>query len=250
MATAESERNGYSGKGLLQSPEEWDVRNRVLVETIGELIDRYAPPGATDALDIGAMHGTLTDAWAARTPFAWRGIDPGLAGPTRSTAGVELDHGFSNELAFESESFDVIVLANVYEHIQPAARLASFQEARRVLRPGGVLIGQIPNPYFPIESHSRLPFMGWLPYRAQKVYWRLAPVPWEHDFYVVTPKHLARDATAGGLQKVALRNFNYPPEVIPESVRWAARLLERPMRRWPWAWQFVYRKPQESPPAT
>ena len=30
-----------------------------------------------------------------------------------------------------------------------------LHEISRVLRPGGILAGQIPNPYFPIESHSR-----------------------------------------------------------------------------------------------
>jgi SAM-dependent methyltransferase len=131
------------------------------------------------------------------------------------------------------------MLANVYEHVFPERRVASFEEIRRVLAPGGVVVGQIPNPYFPIESHSRLPFMGWLPVGLQHRYWRLSPSPWEHDFFVVTPKHLRRDATAGGLEPRLVRNFNYPPEVIPEGVRWAARALRRPMGVMPWAWQFV-----------
>ena len=63
----------------------------------------------------------------------------------------------------------------------------------------------------------------------------------QHDFFVVTPKHLRRDAAAGGMRLAMVRKFNYPPEVIPEKVRWIARLLERPMRVWPWAWQFVLR---------
>ena len=116
----------------------------------------------------------------------------------------------------------------------------------RALKPGGVVVGQLPNPYFPIESHSRLPFMGWLPVRAQKVYWRLAPVPWEHDFYVVTIKHVRRDAEAVGFEIPLTRRFNYPPEVVPASVRWAARALERPMKLMPWAWQFVLRRPASS----
>jgi SAM-dependent methyltransferase len=233
-----------SGKGLLQTQQEWDTRNRVLIDTIAELIVHFAPSGASRALDIGCQTGTLTDAWMAKTGYQWSGLDPRLEAPRMSAAGADLSPGYSNDLSrYDDGSFDVAVLANVYEHILPEQRVASFREAHRVLRPGGVLVGQIPNPYFPIESHSRLPFMGWLPPRAQKAYWKLAPVSWPHDFYSVTPRHLLRDSAAGGLEKALLRNFNYPPEVIPRQVRWVARLLERPMRRLPWAWQFVLRRP-------
>jgi SAM-dependent methyltransferase len=182
-----------------------------------------------------------TDRYAALTGFDWVGIDPALDRAKRSPNGVELLPGSSDRLEFLDDSFDVAMLANVYEHILPDRRVASFEEIRRVLRPEGVVVGQIPNPYFPIESHSRLPFMGWLPVRLQKAYWRFAPVEWEHDFYVVTPKHLRRDAAAGGMQTAMVRKFNYPPEVIPAKVRGIARALERPMRVMPWAWQFVLR---------
>lgn len=226
---------------LLQSDEEWDVRNRVLSETLTELIRTEAPEGAARALDIGCQNGWTTDRYAKLTGLQWVGIDPALKESTRSPNGIELHPGFSDRLDFPDASFDVVMLANVYEHIFPESRVASFREMRRVLRAEGIVVGQIPNPYFPIESHSRLPFMGWLPMRAQKVYWKLSPVSWEHDFFVVTPRHLRRDAAAGGMRLAMVRKFNYPPEVIPEKVRGIARVLERPMRVMPWAWQFVLR---------
>jgi SAM-dependent methyltransferase len=226
---------------LLQSDKEWDVRNRVLSETLTELIRTEAPEGAGRALDVGCQNGWTTDRYAKLTGLDWVGIDPALKQPTRSPDGIELQPGSSDKLDFPDASFDVVMLANVYEHILPERRVASFREIRRVLNSDGVVVGQIPNPYFPIESHSRLPFMGWLPIRAQRVYWKLSPVTWEHDFFVVTPKHLRRDAAAGGLEVTMVRKFNYPPEVIPKAVRGAARALERPMRVFPWAWQFVLR---------
>lgn len=226
---------------LLQSDAEWDVRNRVLSETLTELVRSEGPDNAKEALDIGCQNGWTTDRYAKLTGLDWVGIDPALKEEKRSPDGVALYPGFSNKLDFPDDSFDVLMLANVYEHIFPEDRVASFAEMRRVLRPGGVVVGQIPNPYFPIESHSRLPFMGWLPMRLQLIYWKLAPVSWEHDFFVVTPKHLRRDAAAAGMRLAMVRKFNYPPEVIPQKVRWIARLLERPMRVWPWAWQFVLR---------
>lgn len=226
---------------LLQSDAEWDVRNRVLSETLTELVRSEGPESAKQALDVGCQNGWTTDRYAKLTGLDWVGIDPALKEERRSPDGVALYPGFSNKLDFPDDSFDVVMLANVYEHIFPEDRVASFREMRRVLRPDGIVVGQIPNPYFPIESHSRLPFMGWLPMRLQLIYWKLSPVSWEHDFFVVTPKHLRRDAAAGGMQLSMVRKFNYPPEVIPEKVRWLARLLERPMRVMPWAWQFVLR---------
>lgn len=225
--------------GLLQSDQEWDARNRVLAETLTALVREHAPAGARRALDVGCQNGWTTDRYAELTDLEWIGVDPVISSEQRSPHGMPLRPGTADSLDFPDDTFDVVILANVYEHLLPPQRVASFGEIRRVLTVGGVVVGQIPNPYFPIESHSRLPFMGWLPVRAQKLYWRLSPVDWEHDFFVVTPRHLRRDAAQAGLEMVMLRKFNYPPEVIPKAVRGFARLLERPMRILPWAWQFV-----------
>jgi SAM-dependent methyltransferase len=229
------------GKALLQSDEEWDVRNRVLSETLTDLVRANVPAGARRGLDVGCQNGWTTDRYSKLTALDWVGVDPALAETTASPEGVELRPGAADRLDFPDHDFDVVMLANVYEHILPKRRVASFEEIRRVLKPDGVVVGQIPNPYFPIESHSRLPFMGWLPIRAQRAYWRLSPVEWEHDFFVVTPRHLRRDAAAGSMRTAMVRKFNYPPEVVPKAVRGIARVLERPMRVMPWAWQFVLR---------
>jgi SAM-dependent methyltransferase len=228
---------------MLQSRGEWDLRNRTLLETLAELIAAHAPRADGEGLDVGCQLGVLTDGWAERTGLSWTGIDPSLGAEARSPGGIPLLRGYADQLPFEDDRFACVVLANVYEHIAPERRRASLAELRRVLVPGGVVVGQLPNPYFPIESHSRLPFMGWLPVRLQKAYWRLAPVPWEHDFYVVTVRDVRRQAEAVGFEVSLVRKFNYPPEVVPKSVRWAARALARPMRVVPWAWQFVLRKP-------
>ena len=236
--------DGLTGRGMQQSREEWDLRNRILVETMAELVSDFLHDRRQGrAVDVGCQRGALTDEMARRTGLSWSGIDPAIKSPTKSEDGAPLVPGVADQLPFGDGSQDCMMLANVYEHILPDRRRASLAELHRVLSPGGIVVGQLPNPYFPIESHSRLPFMGWLPVPVQKVYWRLAPVPWEHDFYVVTVKDVKRNAASVGFEIPLVRNFNYPPEVIPGAVRWAARLLERPMRRFPWAWQFVLRRP-------
>lgn len=231
------------GDRFLQSGEEWDTRNRVLLATLGEVIDDYATFDLGRGLDVGCQHGALTDALSERTGVDWRGIDPAFEAITTSPHGAELRPGSADSLPFESEFFDCLLFANVFEHIPPARRVPSLREMRRVLRPGGVIVGQLPNPRFLIESHSRLPFMGWLPIGLQKRYWRLSPVDWEHDFFVVTIRDLAREASEAGLRLVMRRNFNYPLEVIPQALRPVARVLARPMAHFPWAWQFVLVRP-------
>ena len=234
-----------AGRGVMQSPQEWDARNRVLARCMSGLVNEYAGADAdvgARGLDVGCQKGALTDAMQEQTQFDWTGIDPTIPAPRHSSLGLELLPAAANRLPFEDGAFTVALFANVYEHVLPEEREASLEEIRRVLAPSGHVVGQIPNPYFPIESHSRLPFMGWLPMRAQKAYWRLSPVPWEHDFFVVTMRQLSATAERLGYRTVHASNFNYPPEVIPHALRSAWRMLERPMRVMPWAWQFVLQR--------
>lgn len=234
---------GLSGRGLQQSAGQWARRGAVLIETMSALASRNAVVPTTAGLDVGCQEGELTDGLARRIGGSWKGIDPAVAQPTVTAAGSELRPGWAHDLPYPTETFDVCVLANVFEHIDPAKRVPSLAEIRRVLRPGGILVGQIPNPYFFVESHSRLPLMGYLPVPAQKRYWRVAPVPWDHDFHVVTLKHVRRAAAAAGLTEVETQKFNYPTDVIPQSVQWAARALRPVTEFLPWAWLYVFRRP-------
>lgn len=232
--------------GLLQNREEWTARNNILSDNISTLINTYIKPAATRALDVGCQKGRPVDLLSQRTNLEWAGVDPAITDTLLSARGISLYNGTADKISFPDQHFDCVVLANVWEHIFPNRYVESITEMKRVLKPGGVLVGQLPNPYFPIESHSRLPFMGWLPVPLQHVYWKLTPVPWVHDFYVVTIRHLKRHALAGGLKTELIRNFNYPREVIPASIRRLSDLGRPLMRVMPWAWHFVFRKPESS----
>lgn len=232
------------GKGLLQSAEEWNARNRELAFAINSLIKSHAQIRAGRALDVGCMAGELTDRYGEGLHALWWGIDPDVESDRISPGGARLMHGFADKLAFDDAFFDCITFANVYEHIPPTIRPRTLAELHRVLAPGGVVVGQIPNPYFPIESHSRLPFLGCLPRWAQRVYWPLTPTGWDFDvtnYFAVSIGSLKKKAEESGFETLAIIPFNYSNDAIPKSVRWAADLHRR-LGIVPWAWQFVFRK--------
>ncbi len=230
------------GRSLLETRGELEVRNQVLATALSKLINTHLQPPSGCALDVGCKYGSLIDILTAVTQLQWSGIDPLIEEPTQSPGGANLVHGWAHDIPFQDGSFDCVLLANVYEHILPDCRRASMREIGRVLRVGGIVVGQLPNPYFPLESHSRLPFMGWLPVALQRKYWRLAPVPWDLDFHVVTIHNLIGTLQREGFEPVVARGFNYPVEAIPRSWQWAARAFAAPMRVVPWSWQFVARK--------
>lgn len=229
------------GKSLLPSREEWAVRNRVLASTLAELVNKYTPDVTGRALEIGCQWGMLLETLAPQTTKCWWGVDP-VVERHLSRSGFELVNGVANDMPFPDETFDAILFANVYEHVPPKDRDSSMVEMHRVLVPGGVVVGQLPNPHFPIESHSKLPLMGWLPPRAQNVYWGLSPARRGAGFYSVTIKDLRRRAEAAGLECVVARDFTYPPEAAPPRVRGLVKRMRRPLSLMPWAWQFVLRR--------
>jgi SAM-dependent methyltransferase len=229
------------GRSLLPSREEWAIRNRALSSALGELLNQHAASITGRALDVGCQWGVLLESLAGQTRKRWWGVDP-VIDRHLSRGGFELVKGSADDVPFPDSAFDCAVLANVYEHIPPDRRDASLVEIRRVLAPGGVLVGQLPNPYFPIESHSKLPFMGWLPRRVQNWYWKLSPSRRGAGFYSVTVGDLRRRSEAAGFETVLIRKYNYPAEAAPQSVRWLMRLMRGPIALIPWSWQFVLRR--------
>jgi SAM-dependent methyltransferase len=232
------------GKGMLSTSEEYGGRNESMVNSLSELVDRYLPANSQTALDIGCQQGNATDLFAKRLNLCWTGIDPVIKEPQISPGGANLIHGYAHQAAFPDHYFDCLILANVFEHIDPKLRIPSFTEMRRVLKAGGILVGQLPNPYFPIESHSRLPFMGWLPLPLRRLYWKVAPVPWSCDqahFFAVTIRQLKGMAEEAGFETLLIRTFNYPLDVIPASLRGLAKIYAR-LPIIPWSWQFAFKR--------
>jgi ubiquinone/menaquinone biosynthesis C-methylase UbiE len=73
-------------------------------------------------------------------------------------------------LPFEDKSFDAAFSVSVIEHVETPARY--FSEILRVLKPGGVLYLAFPNKLDPIETHTGLFGLSYLPLPLAKAYAR------------------------------------------------------------------------------
>jgi ubiquinone/menaquinone biosynthesis C-methylase UbiE len=111
------------------------------------LLEHAALQPGQRVLDLGCGTGTLAImAKQARPEAVLVGLDgdPEIlerAGAKARRAGVELqlDHGFSTELPYEDESFDLVLSTLFFHHLTGADKRRTTGEIVRVLRPGGEL---------------------------------------------------------------------------------------------------------------
>ncbi|HZU73468.1 MAG TPA: class I SAM-dependent methyltransferase [Acidimicrobiales bacterium] len=108
-----------------------------------ELILRHLPPAPLDVLDVGGGPGVYA-AWLAERGYRVRLIDPVPLHVEQARAtdrGVSADVGDARELAEPDASADAVLLMGpLYHLVDGHDRLQALAEARRVLRPGGLLV--------------------------------------------------------------------------------------------------------------
>jgi SAM-dependent methyltransferase len=105
-------------------------------------------------LDLGCRSGALTRHFLEGNSVV--GLDVDAAALEKAAAlGIEpVQANVEEPLPFEDASFDAVVAGELFEHLQfPDALVA---EIRRVLRPGGVVVGSVPNAF---RIQSRLRFL-------------------------------------------------------------------------------------------
>jgi SAM-dependent methyltransferase len=156
------------------------VRNRESrlqkADKIAYFLAKYSsiPLSSATCLDLGCSSGIITAALAplfSQTigldydEIAFRNID----GSPRPSP--QFIRGDAMKLPFSDHSIDVIICAQVYEHVPDDQRLVG--EMERVLKEGGIVFFSGPNRLFPVEPHYFLPFLHWLPSALANRYLRL-----------------------------------------------------------------------------
>lgn len=98
--------------------------------------------GVRRVLDLGCGRGALAAA-LVRRGYAVSGVDPGaeaIDAARRRAPGARFHCGGAEHLPFADQSFGAVVMQNALHHVPPPLMRPALQEARRVLRPSGVLV--------------------------------------------------------------------------------------------------------------
>ncbi|MBD2112087.1 MULTISPECIES: class I SAM-dependent methyltransferase [Cyanophyceae] len=138
----------------------WQTAQARLRHSFLEVLDQHGPAEVTDILDVGCSVGISTLSlhrhYAQRNPVRTVGLD---LSPYMLVVAQSQDtnreiaqwvHGAAEATGFPAASFDVVTMQFVAHELPRAATQAIFDEARRVLRPGGVLAIVDNNPKSPV----------------------------------------------------------------------------------------------------
>lgn len=133
-----------------------------------ELLKRHLPPSPADILDVGGGPGAYA-AWLARCGYRVHLLDPVPLHVEQATAAsaAQPDHPFTaalgdaRRLTEADASFDaVLLLGPLYHLTQREARVTALAEARRVLRPGGVVLAVGISRFASLLDGLRAGFLG------------------------------------------------------------------------------------------
>lgn len=123
-------------------------------ERIPFLVDAVGGPGKR-VLDLGCRTGAVSVRFLPGNEVVGMDVDR-EALEVAARRGIEPVRGNVEEpLPFAAAAFDAVVAGELLEHVRWPADV--IREARRVLRPGGVLTGSVPNAY---RLQSRLLFLA------------------------------------------------------------------------------------------
>ena len=105
-------------------------------------------------LDLGCRSGALTRHFLEGNEVVGLDVDRAALAKAEELGIQPVQANVEEPLPFEDASFDAVVAGELLEHLQFPDVLVS--EITRVLSPGGVLVGSVPNAY---RLQSRLRFM-------------------------------------------------------------------------------------------
>lgn len=151
-------------------PDSFAVRlaARVRAAMFARFMAEFSPAEADLALDIGVTSDQSYEAsnyFEELYPFKHRVTAAGIDDASfleRAYPGMKFVRANALELPFEDKSFDFVHSSAVIEHVGSLGNQARMvAQCVRVARKGVFLT--TPNRWFPIEFHTHLPLVHWLP---------------------------------------------------------------------------------------
>jgi ubiquinone/menaquinone biosynthesis C-methylase UbiE len=113
------------------------------------MLKKIKPGNNISVLDIGASSGEFL---MASIEMGWKasGIEPSTAGvEAAQSKGLNVVQSTAERLPFADEQFDIVHSNHVFEHLADPQRAAN--EAFRVLKPGGLILIEVPNQFDNIQ---------------------------------------------------------------------------------------------------
>lgn len=171
-----------------------------------------------DILDIGSSFGWFEKMALENGCASVTGIEPkkeDFYRAEKEVPGARFTVGSALAIPFPDQSFDMVVMFDVIEHIPKNTEPIAIKEIRRVLRPGGTFI-------------VSTPFHYWLSNIMDPAWWLIG-----HRHYRV--KHLARMLQSGGLtvERIEKRGriFELVSALLMYFFKWVFR-TEIPFKDW------------------
>jgi SAM-dependent methyltransferase len=164
-------------------------------------LDELAPTPETTVLDVGADELGFGESDGCATLnffeelYPWPeqitavGLHEGVGFGERYP-GIRYVQGDACALPFEDGAFDIVFSNAVIEHVGGREQQRRFaEECLRVARRAFVTT---PNRWFPVEVHTRLPLVHWLPEPAANRVYDLVRKPWAKANHLLGPGDLER----------------------------------------------------------
>jgi len=130
-----------------------------------DLLMAAAPGPGSSVLDLGCGEGKSARHFPPESGVLWRGVD--IAQSPEVAKRQETDHRIDEfdglTLPYPGRRFDIILCQTVLEHVRYPDRL--LPEAARVLKPGGLMVGDVAFLY-PYHSYS---IFNYTPYGLVRV---------------------------------------------------------------------------------
>lgn len=181
-------------------------------------------------LEIGCGSGEISFHLSNCSASVWGvEIDPLALKKEQISASRSLALSVSDgrHLPFADDSIDIIILPQVYEHIQDQKMLSS--EMFRVLKPDGICFFSGPNRWRLIEPHYFLPFLSWLPHVLADKYLKLTKRGTVFDIYPRSYWGLMRLWQQFKIVDYTWKMIKYPEKFnISERLRHARLLKQMP----------------------
>ncbi len=159
-------------------------------------METMAPTAQTTVLDVGADDSAFGEHESCGTLnffeqlYPWPGQITALglnegARFRKSFPSAHYVRGDALEMPFADGEFDIVFSNAVIEHVGGREQQRRFvEESLRVARRAFVTT---PNRWFPVEVHTRLPLVHWLPDRFAHRAYDLARKPWAKDNCLLGP---------------------------------------------------------------